>query len=1481
MVVVAGDDGHEMPMCVMKRDKGCPSLLLPKIDNFKDTDNRRYMMEFPTNISDVLVIVGKESPIEAHLNDSLQDLPVILKFHLDSTVRQIKYAIASFLIDSPALDSFNICIREYSSSDTLELIGDNKTIEEFNYITKKFMKYKIFVIRIEKENQIEHRRVCINDNYLQIRIIDSSVSSAKEDVNKLFFVSETTTVGQLIESLYDERASFGYKPTNIILRYDNIKIDIANSFETLKDVGFDFSEYEVITIDLNNENSTNVPIRRKTMFLADDDDEDDEDEDDDDNDGDVDHNNDKVENSHSPKSTEEGIIKRNGTWARRECSSSSKEMTFAEIFMTQNEEFGPRESPETETKPEIVYVGLINQAMTCYLNSLIQALYMTPEFRNALYNWEYVDGSEKDAANSIPYQLQKLFLNLQTSKKNAVETTSLTKSFGWDSTEAWQQHDIQELCRVMFDALEQKFKNTKQADLINRLYEGKMIDYVKCLECGTEKSREDTFLDIPLPVKPFGSSVAYNSVEEAMRAFVQPETLDGVNQYFCETCNKKCDAHKGLKFTKFPYILTLHLKRFDFDYNTFHRIKLNDKVTFPDILNVNSLIPSSTDNNQDSSPSTEEDAVTGIKCDDSSTTDSGHLDECLPCDNGIGTNENTISNNEQNDDEGIYISNCPSTSSIHSQENERNRSNRDNCGFYKYDLFSIMIHSGSASGGHYYAYIKDFKTQQWLCFNDQNVLPITYDDIQKTYGGGPSRTFYSGAYSTSTNAYMLMYRQIDYERNCLPMRVEDFPKHIQLLLKQMKEQEEKKNHERTRQMYKINVYCHHPVDKILCSKRIFSEHEELLSDTVEKVYSTFNFGHVVNLDQCRLVNYDATHDVIECSYDKPEEITIGAITQANTTYEAKRLKAPDMLLEIRKKDEKFEKFHANEISTTVFVTDVVNKKIIDGPYIVRVPWTMSVADYKMTLSKWIHFYPQYIGVGENLVKFGPKKAPYESQLQKEGFFNGCKVFVDSNIDKKKSLHDITPKSMLDLYEHMVMLHVQMPDTSEKIMKEFNIPAWENRQVELESEKSIGIVKLSNTDVKIEKNDVELTIQKTEDETIGENEEWQEQSNSEDSSLSDSDRTLVGDASEDDELAGYLANMDQASHSQSANDKKDNDENLVESFMRVGEKYGDPVERLKIYVHKDISRNALKKHLEPIIKVPIKYFKLVRLGAEKNEPNGIDLRTPSGSFEDGETLTVNLCRAIRDGDFVMKLYVLNLKRDSVMNNDFLCEFIVFKNSTIAQVKRELIVELKKIHNINIPYERLRLRIKNWTIPMGILLDDMTIDSCMKIHKGLNDFSFGEFFIQQLSSKEIVTNPCQIVLFAWRYYSVIDDWDEDIHEIVLDNPTTTELKTKLSEVSGIPIDRITFTKGRWPIESSYEHQVRRECLSQWTEFTDDEWPFQTKCSGTIFFKDISEDDSSDATHLKTSKARQRVPRARFHDPNWSPRRERALKIFVDDK
>lgn len=46
-------------------------------------------------------------------------------------------------------------------------------------------------------------------------------------------------------------------------------------------------------------------------------------------------------------------------------------------------------------------------------------------------------------------------------------------------------------------------------------------------------------------------------------------------------------------------------------------------------------------------------------------------------------------------------------------------------GSYNYELFAIMIHSGSASGGHYYVYIKDFENGEWFWFNDCTVTPVS------------------------------------------------------------------------------------------------------------------------------------------------------------------------------------------------------------------------------------------------------------------------------------------------------------------------------------------------------------------------------------------------------------------------------------------------------------------------------------------------------------------------------------------------------------------------------------------------------------------------------------------------------------------------------------------------------------------------------------------------------------------------------------
>ena len=81
---------------------------------------------------------------------------------------------------------------------------------------------------------------------------------------------------------------------------------------------------------------------------------------------------------------------------------------------------------------KIKYIGLKNQGATCYLNSLIQTLFMTPEFRYEILKWNYNPSINGEAKDCIPLQLQKLFYHLQEPIRKSEETKDLTKSFQWN-----------------------------------------------------------------------------------------------------------------------------------------------------------------------------------------------------------------------------------------------------------------------------------------------------------------------------------------------------------------------------------------------------------------------------------------------------------------------------------------------------------------------------------------------------------------------------------------------------------------------------------------------------------------------------------------------------------------------------------------------------------------------------------------------------------------------------------------------------------------------------------------------------------------------------------------------------------------------------------------------------------------------------------------------------------------------------------------
>jgi len=95
-------------------------------------------------------------------------------------------------------------------------------------------------------------------------------------------------------------------------------------------------------------------------------------------------------------------------------------------------------------------------------------------------------------------------------------------------------------------------------------------------------------LDLTLPIKnEFGTGVLNSSVEMAIENYLKPELLSGSNQYFCETCNKKVDADRGVKLTKLPPLFDIQLSRFTINWETMQRIKIYDNVSFPFFLNLN------------------------------------------------------------------------------------------------------------------------------------------------------------------------------------------------------------------------------------------------------------------------------------------------------------------------------------------------------------------------------------------------------------------------------------------------------------------------------------------------------------------------------------------------------------------------------------------------------------------------------------------------------------------------------------------------------------------------------------------------------------------------------------------------------------------------------------------------------------------------------------------------------------------------------
>lgn len=258
-------------------------------------------------------------------------------------------------------------------------------------------------------------------------------------------------------------------------------------------------------------------------------------------------------------------------------------------------------------------------------------------------------------------------------------------------------------------------KNTLGAELCKSLYQGILSYRTSCQKCNYTSIRREGFYDLNLQVN------SYTDLIQSLRAYFAYETLDGDSRYFCEKCSSKQPAIRYSNVENLPPVLTFSLNRFRIDKSTnWRRQKLVSYYSFPLIYNFTlsnldeELMPLSPDNDEISLRNKDR----GLWIENVASIALKLAMKLI--------NDNT--------DVNFEINGLDEPTKMHLDESilanfARDISN-DNCNIYQ--LSSVIMHSGSAYSGHYFAYIRDNSNEGDWHLHDSEFENANYCSLKNS-----------------------------------------------------------------------------------------------------------------------------------------------------------------------------------------------------------------------------------------------------------------------------------------------------------------------------------------------------------------------------------------------------------------------------------------------------------------------------------------------------------------------------------------------------------------------------------------------------------------------------------------------------------------------------------------------------------------------------------------------------------------------------
>ena len=362
------------------------------------------------------------------------------------------------------------------------------------------------------------------------------------------------------------------------------------------------------------------------------------------------------------------------------------------------------------------------------MNALIQQLVMVPGLSEAFLTVQAVKaagrGAEDSASSSSNnnleddqlYSFQQLLLPLVMSNAASIDPSAFISRFSFfgEPVNPQQQMDSQEFLSVFFEHLSGSLSRTTRPLLLQDFFAGRLSNRIYSLSCPHRHSREEPFFILSLPIQH------HRDIRGSLSEFVKGELLEGANAYWCNDCGGKVDAERRSLIAALPPVLILHLKRFEFDFDTMRKKKLNDECSFPRVLNMQPYADTQ------AGAASPEAAAQGSSAPAADRDDNGGSKEVA-----AGTEAGDREAGAEAADET-----ASSASSLPSEAQQ-------DADFY-YDLVGVVIHSGHADGGHYWSLVKNqfvsagsqASGSAWLQFNDQRISPFCIDDLAEEAFGG-------------------------------------------------------------------------------------------------------------------------------------------------------------------------------------------------------------------------------------------------------------------------------------------------------------------------------------------------------------------------------------------------------------------------------------------------------------------------------------------------------------------------------------------------------------------------------------------------------------------------------------------------------------------------------------------------------------------------------------------------------------------------